>query len=183
MTGCSFLVILNLLIFLVKISIQGIWNAIAKEEFSISSGGENDKDTKIKSSPIRTPYELPKDYQHHPESGLGISTTSTTFQDELKKYDNSKPKNSYDIVTPSKQNFKSQNCLSDMASVDLDLKNVAVQSDLASRDSNAGGGDDENIFIDGLNKNVEDSNNTDDDFLEELAHYESLTKSHANHGF
>ena len=69
-----------------------------------------------------------------------------------------------------------------MASVDLDLKNVAVQSDLASRDFNAGG-DEKNNFIDALNKNVEDSNNTDDDFLEELAHYESLTKSHANHGF
>ena len=183
MTGCSFLVILNLLIFLVKISIQGIWNAVTKEGFSISSGGENDKDTKITSSPNSTPYVLPKDYQHHPKSGLGISTTSTTFQDELKKYDNSKPNNSYDdIVTPSKQNFKSQNCLSDMASVDLDLKNVAVQSDLASRDFNAGG-DEKNNFIDALKKNVEDSNNTDDDFLEELAHYESLTKSHANHGF
>ena len=167
-------------IFFVKISIQGIWNAITKEE---SSSDENDKNAKIKSNPNSTPYELPKDYQHNPESGLGISTTSTTFQDELKKYDNSKPNSSYDdIVTPSKQNFKSQNCLSDMASVDLDLKNVAVQSDLASRDFNAGG-DEKNNFIDALNKNVEDSNNTDDDFLEELAHYESLTKSHANHGF
>ena len=165
-------------IFFVKISIQGIWNAITKEE---SSSDENDKNAKIKSNPNSTPYELPKDYQHHPESGLGISTTSTTFQDELKKSDNSKPNNSYDILTPSKQNFKSKNYLNDMTSVDLDLKNVAVQSDLASRDSNARG-DDENI-IDGLNKNVEDSNNTDEDFLEELAHYERLTKSHANHGF
>ena len=158
-------------IFFVKISIQGIWNAITKEE---SSSDENDKNAKIKSNPNSTPYELPKDYQHHPESGLGISTTSTTFQDELKKSDNS-------ILTPSKQNFKSKNYLNDMTSVDLDLKNVAVQSDLASRDSNARG-DDENI-IDGVNKNVEDSNNTDADFLEELAHYERLTKSHANHGF
>ena len=158
-------------IFFVKISIQGIWNAITKEE---SSSDENDKNAKIKSNPNSTPYELPKDYQHHPESGLGISTTSTTFQDELKKSDNS-------ILTPSKQNFKSKNYLNDMTSVDLDLKNVAVQSDLASRNSNARG-DDENI-IDGVNKNVEDSNNTDADFLEELAHYERLTKNHANHGF
>ena len=104
--------------------------------------GDDDKNTKIKSSTI-TPYEVPKsstggiiseqtDY-YHPESGLGISTTTTTsFQDELKKYDNSKPNSanyhSYDIVTPSKQHFKSQNCLSDMDSDDLDLKNVAVQS-------------------------------------------------------
>ena len=71
MTGCSFLVILNLSIFFVKISIQGIWNAITKEE---SSSDENDKNAKIKSNPNSTPYELPKDYQHNPESGLGKST-------------------------------------------------------------------------------------------------------------
>ena len=183
MTGCSFLVILNLAIFLVKFSVQGVWNAITKEE--TPSGGDNDKNTNMKSS--TTPYELPKSSTDgiiseqpnydHPESGLGISTTTTTsFQYELQKYDNFKPGanyHSYDIVIPSKQHFKSQNCLSDMGSVDLDLKNVAVQSGLASRDSNAGDDTDTDTIIDGLGKSVEDSN-PDDDFLQELAYYEKV---------
>ena len=56
---------------------------------------------------------------------------------------------------------------------DLDLKNVAVQSGLASRDSNTGDDTNTDTIIDGLGKSVEDSN-PDDDFLQELAYYEKV---------